>query len=238
MFLFFKIALKLTIGKNIGKIKKDDERTRKLIERAISLLKTNPNEIGALEILNNYYYKNKDHENGIKYAKKLCQLIEDNPINQEINTFKAFLSYGFYNLKRNFNREALEYLRKAFLIKKTDEDANYYLGVAFLKNEMYKEALYYLKKVHNFNKNNKDVLKHLGITLFNLESYRQAVIIFNNIKKNIQGDIEALLAYAKSLSKMNQDHLALEIANKIKQKDGMIYEALLITSEIHSKIKN
>ncbi|WP_301409645.1 tetratricopeptide repeat protein [Borreliella tanukii] len=237
VFLFFKIALKLTIGKTRGKIKKDDERTRKLIERAISLLKTNPNEIGALEILNNYYYKNKDYENGIKYAKKLCQLIEDNPISQEINTFKAFLSYGFYNLKRNFNREALEFLKKAYLIKKSDEDANYYLGIAFLKNEMYKEALYYLTKVYKFNKNNKDILKHIGIALFNLESYRKAAGIFNNIKKHIQGDIDALLAYAKSLSKMNQDYLALEIANKIKQKDGMIYEALLITSEIHSKNK-
>ncbi len=50
VFLFFKIALKLTIGKTRGKIKKYDERTQKLIERAISLLKTNPNEIGALEI--------------------------------------------------------------------------------------------------------------------------------------------------------------------------------------------
>ncbi len=49
--------------------------------------------------------------------------------------------------------------------------------------------------------------------------------------------MKLFLAYAKSLSKMNQDHLALEIANKIKQKDGMIYEALLITSEIHSKNK-
>ncbi len=102
---------------------------------------------------------------------------------------------------------------------------------------MYKEALYYLTKVYKFNKNNKDILKHIGITLFNLESYRKAAGIFNNIKKHIQGDIDALLAYAKSLSKMNQDHLALEIANKIKQKDGMIYEALLITSEIHSKNK-
>ncbi len=193
VFLFFKIALKLTIDKTKGKIKKDDERTRKLIERAISLLKTNPNEIGALEILNNYYYKNEDYENGIKYAKKLCQLIEDNPISQEINSFKAFLSYGFYNLKRNFNREALEFLKKAYLIKKTDEDANYYLGIAFLKNEMYKEALYYLTKVYKFNKNNKDILKHIGITLFNLESYRKAAGIFNNIKNNIQGDIDALL---------------------------------------------
>ncbi|AHH03232.1 Tetratricopeptide repeat family protein [Borrelia nietonii YOR] len=82
------------------------------------MLKTNPNDISALQALNDYYYSNKDFENGIKYARKLCQLAEENPINQGIDSFKAFLSYGFYNLERNFNAEALGFLKKAYVIKK------------------------------------------------------------------------------------------------------------------------
>ncbi|WP_411431481.1 tetratricopeptide repeat protein [Borrelia hermsii] len=202
------------------------------------MLKTNPNDISALQTLNDYYYSNKDFENGIKYARKLCQLAEENPINQEIDSFKAFLSYGFYNLERNFNAEALEFLKKAYVIKKNDMDVNYYLGIAFLRNAHYKEALHYLTKIYKCDKNNKDALKYIGITLFYTGNYTKAVGIFSGISKYIQNDINALLAYAQSLSQLNQDHLALDIANKIKNKDGMIYEALLIESDINSKNNN
>ncbi|WP_422109705.1 tetratricopeptide repeat protein [Borrelia hermsii] len=202
------------------------------------MLKTNPNDISALQTLNDYYYSNKDFENGIKYARKLCQLAEENPINQEIDSFKAFLSYGFYNLERNFNAEALGFLKKAYVIKKNDMDVNYYLGIAFLRNAHYKEALHYLTKIYKCDKNNKDALKYIGITLFYAGNYAKAVGIFSGISKYIQNDVNALLAYAQSLSQLNQDHLALDIANKIKNKDGMIYEALLIESDINSKNNN
>ncbi|AHE62596.1 tetratricopeptide repeat protein [Borrelia parkeri] len=234
IFLFFKIAISNT------KIRKKDKhnKTKKLTDKAANILKTNPNEISALQTLNDYYYSNKDFENGIKYAKKLCQLIEANPTNQRIDSFKAFLSYGFYNLERNFNSEALIFLKKAYLMKKTDIDANYYLGIAFLKNAHYKEALHYLTKIYKFDKNNKDALKYIGITLFYTENYNKAVGIFNSISKYIQNDVDALLAYAQSLSQLNQDRLAFSIANKIRNKDGRIYEALLIESEINSKNNN
>lgn len=123
-------------------------------------------------------------------------------------------------------------------MKKTDIDANYYLGIAFLKNAHYKEALHYLTKIYKFDKNNKDALKYIGITLFYTENYNKAVGIFNSISKYIQNDVDALLAYAQSLSQLNQDRLAFSIANKIRNKDGRIYEALLIESEINSKNNN
>ncbi|WP_434756836.1 hypothetical protein bpuCAU1_000264 [Borrelia puertoricensis] len=234
IFLFFKIAISNTKIRKKGK----HNKTKKLTDKAINILKTNPNEINALQTLNDYYYSNKDFENGIKYAKKLCQLIEENPTNQSIDSFKAFLSYGFYNLERNFNAEALKLLKKAYLLKKNDVDANYYLGIAFLQNTHYKEALHYLTKIYKFDKNNKDALKYIGIILFHTENYTKAVGIFNSISKYIQNDVDALLAYAQSLSQLNQDRLAFSIANKIRNKDGRIYEALLIESEINSKTHN
>ncbi|WP_024654002.1 tetratricopeptide repeat protein [Borrelia persica] len=238
VFVLFKIAILNTQTRKKGKHNKIFHKAKKLNARAISILKTNPNDIGALQTLNDYYYTNKDFENGIRYARKLCQLIEENPTNRNIDHLKAFLSYGFYNLERNFNSEALGFLKKAYSLKKDNVDVNYYLGIAFLKNAHYKEALHYLTKVYQFDKNNSEVLKYIGITLFYMGNHTKAVGIFNNIKKYIQNDINALLAYAHSLSQLNQDQLALEIANKIKTKDGMIYEALLIESEINSKNHN
>ncbi|AHH03233.1 Tetratricopeptide repeat family protein [Borrelia nietonii YOR] len=117
-------------------------------------------------------------------------------------------------------------------------DVNYYLGIAFLRNAHYKEALHYLTKIYKCDKNNKDALKYIGITLFYTGNYTKAVGIFSGIHKHIQNDINALLAYAQSLSQLNQDQLALDIANKIRNKDGMIYEALLIESDINSKNNN
>ncbi|AAX16778.1 hypothetical protein AB1O99_01300 [Borrelia hermsii] len=238
VFLFFKIAISNSKTRKKGRHNKTLNKTKKITEQAANMLKTNPNDISALQTLNDYYYSNKDFENGIKYARKLCQLAEENPINQEIDSFKAFLSYGFYNLERNFNAEALEFLKKAYVIKKNDMDVNYYLGIAFLRNAHYKEALHYLTKIYKCDKNNKDALKYIGITLFYTGNYTKAVGIFSGISKYIQNDINALLAYAQSLSQLNQDHLALDIANKIKNKDGMIYEALLIESDINSKNNN
>ncbi|WKC57835.1 lipopolysaccharide assembly protein LapB [Borrelia sp. P9F1] len=217
---------------------RESERTKKLIEKALNMLKTNPNEIRALQTLNNYYYDNKDHENGIKYAKKLCQLISENPIGQDIDSLKAFLSYGFYNLERNFNREALEFLKKAYAIKKNDTEVNFYLGIAFLKNGYYREALHYLTKIYKFDKENHQALKYIGIALFHMENYHKAAGIFNNIKKYIQNDVNALLIYAKCLFKLNKDFLALEIADNLRDRDGMLYESLLIESEIHAKNNN
>ncbi|QMU99061.1 hypothetical protein F0310_01280 [Borrelia sp. A-FGy1] len=238
VFLFFKLAIKNTQIREKGIHDKKSDRTKKLIEKATNMLKANPNEIRALQILNNYYYENKDPENGIKYAKKLCQLVEKNPISQDIDSLKAFLSYGFYNLERNFNREALEFLKKAYAIKKNDTDVNYYLGIAFLKNDYYKEALHYLTKIYKFDKNNHQALKYIGIVLFHMENYYKAVGIFNNIKNYIQNDVNALLIYAKCLTQLNQDRLALEIADKLKNRDKMTYESLLIESEIHAKNNN
>ncbi|WP_445435881.1 tetratricopeptide repeat protein [Candidatus Borreliella tachyglossi] len=238
VFLFFKLAIKASQIREKGMHGKKIDRTKKLIEKAASILKTNPNEISALQILNQHYYANKDSENGIKYAKKLCQLIEENPISQDIDSFKAFLSYGFYNLERGFNREALEFLKKAYVLQKNNMDVTYYLGIAFLKNEYYKEALHYLTKIYKFDKNNNDALKYIGIALFYMENYNKAIGIFNSIKNYIQDDANSLLIYAKSLSQLNQYYLALEIANKLRHRDGMIYESLLIESEIHSKNNN
>ncbi|APR64748.1 tetratricopeptide repeat protein [Borrelia anserina] len=237
VFLFFKIVISSTKIRKKSKYNKTSDKTKKLIEKAVNILKINPNDIRALQTLNDHYYSNKDFENGIKYARKLCQLIEENPTNQGIDSFKAFLSYGVYNLERNFNVEALELLKKAYIMKKNDIDANYYLGIAFLRNEHYKEALHYLTKIYKLNKN-KDALKYIGIILFYTGNYTKAVGIFNSISKYIQNDINALSAYAQSLAQLNQDQLALEIANKIKNRDGMIYEALLIESEINSKNNN
>ncbi|ACH93216.1 tetratricopeptide repeat protein [Borrelia duttonii] len=238
VFILFRIAVLNTKTRTKGKHHKTFHKTKKLISKAINILKTNPNEVGALQTLNDYYYTNKDFENGLKYARKLCQLIEENPTNKNIDSFKVFLSYGFYNLERNFNLEALGLLKKAYSLKKDDVDVNYYLGIAFLKNAHYKEALHYLTKIYQFDKSNNDVLKYIGMTLFYTGNYTKAVGIFNNIKKHIQNDVNALLAYAQSLSQLNQDQLALDIANKIKSKDGMIYEALLIESEINAKNHN
>ncbi|AHH10428.1 Tetratricopeptide repeat family protein [Borrelia coriaceae ATCC 43381] len=164
--------------------------------------------------------------------------MEENPTNQKIDSFKAFLSYGFYNLERNFNVEALGFLKKAYIMKKNDIDVNYYLGIAFLRNGHYKEALHYLTKIYKIDKDNEEALKYIGIALFHTGNYTKAVGIFNNIRKYIQNDIDALLAYAQSLSQLNQDRPAFEIANKIRNKNGMIYEALLIESEINSKNHN
>ncbi|UER67452.1 CDC27 family protein [Borrelia sp. BU AG58] len=238
IFLLFKLAMKATQMRENSIYNKKSDRTKKLIEKATNMLKTNPNEIRALQTLNNYYYDNKDSENGIKYAKRLCQLIEENPISQDIDSLKAFLSYGFYNLERNFNREALEYLKKAYAIKKNDTDVTYYLGIAFLRNEYYKEALHYLTKIYKFDKEKKQALKYIGIVLFHMENYHKAVGIFNNIKNYIQDDVNALLIYAKCLLKLNKDSLALEIADNLRHRDGMIYESLLIESEIHAKNNN
>ncbi|AHH05154.1 Lipopolysaccharide assembly protein B [Borrelia miyamotoi] len=238
IFLLFRITITNTKTEKKGENKKISTRTKKLIEKAANILKVNPNEINALQTLNDYYYSNKEHENGIKYAKKLCQLIEENPTNQEIDFFKAFLSYGVYNLDRNFNLEALKFIKKAYLIKKDNIDANYYLGIAFLKNAQYKEALHYLIKIYKLNKNNSDALKYIGIALFHTGNYNKAVGIFNSIRKYIQNDVNVLLVYAQSLSQLNQDQLALEIAKKIKNRDGMAYESLLIEAEINSKNNN
>ena len=234
IFLLFRITIVNSKTNNKGK----NNRTKKLIEKAEHILKTNPNEINALQTLNDYYYSTKNYEHGIKYAKKLCQFIEENPTNQEINSFKAFLSYGVYNLERNFNLEALKFLKKAYLIKKGDVDANYYLGIAFLKNAHYKEALHYLVKIYKLNRNNYDALKYIGMALFYTGNYNKAVGIFNSINKHIQNDVHVLLIYAQSLAQLNQDQLALEIAKKIRNIDGMTYESLLIEADINSKNNN
>lgn len=119
------------------------------------------------------YFENKDYQNALKEYLAIQPPTADSMLGA---------ASSYQNMDDSVN--AIEYYKKAFLLKPTDSDIAYYIGVLYAETEKWDDAENYLKKSLALNKNNTKAADYLETVIAqgNIALLNDAISLYDNGK--------------------------------------------------------
>ncbi|MFA6055931.1 MAG: tetratricopeptide repeat protein [Thermodesulfovibrionales bacterium] len=168
------------------------------------IVKIQPNNITAANLLGIICYQLKDYDSAIKYSKKLINLNPDNDqayyrlaysleekgeVDEAIMHYQKSLSINpnfaaaYYNLgtifqdKRIYD-EAISHYQKALQIDQNLYEAYYNLGLIFSEKGRFNEAIAYYQKALQINPELVDAYYNLGNAYRNVKQLDEAIIYY------------------------------------------------------------
>jgi tetratricopeptide (TPR) repeat protein len=148
---------------------------QKTVNICKKIVKIQPNNINALNLLGIICYQIKDYDSAIKYSKKLINL---NPGNA-----RTYYILGHSMQEKGETDEAITHYQRSLQLDPNFADAYYNLGTILQDNKRYDEAISCYKKSLQLNPNDVDAYYNLARVLQEKEQFDEAITCY---KKALQ----------------------------------------------------
>ena len=173
------------------------------------IVKIQPNNINAVNLLGIIFYQRKDYDSAMKYTKKLITL---NPMNAE-----AYYILGHSLQEKGEVDEATIHYQRSLAINPNFADAFYNLGTIFQDKKKYNEAISCYQKALYINPSDVKAYYNLGFALQEKGQHEEAITFYQKallLNPNLD---EAHARIGLALQEMGRSDEAIDFYRKANQ---------------------
>lgn len=179
-----------------------------IIRDASRKLSQDPHNAGALIVLGNLYFNEKNWEKAYPLYDTMHNIF---PAHKEIDPFTVSQRMGICAVKLNKPQDALRGLADANKLRPNDFETNYNLGLTFYILNEFDKSIPFLKKAIVANPEAQNAYYPLGMALYKGKHYRESLPYLKKALDIKPDDKECLFSMADAMQEAGMGEKAMKV---------------------------
>ena len=235
VILMFAMGAKRKLGTSDPNQKIQRKGKSAVLRDAQKKLSHNPKDIGALNVIGDIYYGEKNWEKTWSVYKTLFELSSSH---LEIDVAKAALRMGIAAFYLGKTDDATSSLVTSLKRNPENFECNFYLGKTLYNAGTYDKAFICLKKAKTLMPDNSDVNEVLGQCLFKAGKYKESLPFLKRAIEEKPENKELLFDMAVAMTECGFGDKALKVFLHLRPDPQFGAQSCLEAGKMHEHVKD